>query len=186
MSQDSTTRTAATGESPLVPGESGFDLVGWRGAEAGDRLALDEIGNDLSNLCRQAAEARLHARDAQSKHASDTEKLLLNLLEVTDAFERVLARIHDKQDGLDQQVKKWVGNFSTVYRMLMQILTDCGVSRIETIDDGFDSRWHSAADVVQDPSRSEGAIVEISRVGYSWHGKVLRKSEVSVVRNAVE
>ena len=166
-------------------GENEFALVGWCGRAAGTDVALDILDKDIGDLLRQAADAGARCQDVQSMHAAETEAMLLSLLQVMDAFERVLGRIHGKRDELDMQVKKWVGNFRTIHRMLAQILTDCGVSRIKNVEDGFDPRYHTASDTVADPSRADGTILDTSCSGYFWRGKVLRKAEVSVVRNPV-
>ena len=186
MTRGSRTPSALRPVDQPYSGETKFDLVGWRAPASGEWGALDTIGEDLCEIFRQAAEADVRRQDGESEHASKTERMLLSLLDVMDAFERVLGRIHSKRDELDRQVKKWVGNFRTIHRMLSQILTDCGVSRIETVEDEFDPRWHTSTDILQDPSRPDGTIVGTSRAGYFWHGKVLRKAEVSVVRNVAE
>ena len=111
------------------------------------------------------------------------EEILLPILEAIDAFERVFRSIHSRQDEVSRQMKIWVGNFRTVKRLLDALLEQEGVKPIENLQGGFDPHWHKVADTVSDPSKPDGAIVEETRRGYVRGTKILRKSEVVVVRN---
>ena len=80
-------------------------------------------------------------------------------------------------------MKKWIGNFRTVYRLLDKVLSEQGVTKIESLDQAFDPHWHKVVGTVVDPSKQDGTIVEETKRGYVWQNQILREAEVIVVRN---
>jgi molecular chaperone GrpE len=132
---------------------------------------------------RQLAEARALSAEVERQSGRAIEQILLRLLDVTDAFERVFRHIQSKADFVTPQMKIWIGNFQAVYRVLDDILIEQGLTPIENLDQGFDPHWHKVVDLVDDPTKKPGTIVEEVNRGYVWHTHVLRKAEVVVVRN---
>ncbi len=144
---------------------------------------LVQIEQGIRQLMLQVAEDAAKVREDERERKAETRKLLLELLEVIDAFERVFRSIHAKKDDITPQMKIWTGNFRTVRKMLDSIVASRDVVRIENLDSGFDPQWHKVAEVVTDPEKPDGTIVEEVKAGYVWLGDVLRKTEVTVVRN---
>jgi molecular chaperone GrpE len=157
-------------------------VYAWRDGDSPDRLAV--IKQEIRGLMRQLAEAKHALSEQERKHTEEARRNLLNLLEVLDAFERVSRSIHAKQDLVSPQMKIWIGNYSTVRRLLERFLSEQGITRIEILDQTFDPQWHKVADIVADSTKSDGTITEEVKKGYVWHNQVLRKAEVVVVRNA--
>jgi molecular chaperone GrpE len=81
-------------------------------------------------------------------------------------------------------MKIWIGNYSTVRRLLERFLSEQGITRIEILNQTFDPQWHKVADIVADSTKPDGTITEEVKKGYVWQNQVLRKAEVVVVRNA--
>jgi len=148
-----------------------------------DTVPMASIEGDIRGLMKKLGEADF-ALSKQEKESQDrTKKLLLSLLDIMDSFERVFDAVHNKPDLVTKQMKKWIANFRTIHRMLRQVLSDQGVTRIENLDQGFDPQWHKVLETVDDPAQEEGAITEEVKAGYVWHGVILRKAEVMVVRH---
>jgi len=164
-------------DEPLLPAS------GW-GEEPGWWERAGALRRDLVKCAREAAEAKFAAGEAEKAAHEHRRKELLALLEITDAFERVFRAIESKKDLVNRQMKKWIGNFRTVYRMLGALLAREGVARMENLAEGFDPHWHKAVETIADPSQPDGTIVEEVQAGYMWRSEVLRKAEVKVVRNA--
>jgi len=154
-------------------------LHGWAPEDGPNRLAA--IADDIRKLMVDLAESEFERNAAKESNRTEKRRLLLAILEIMDAFERIFRSIHAKQDKVTPQMKKWVGNFRTIHRMLRGILAEEGVTRIENLERGFDPNWHRAIEAIQDKSRPEGTIAEETRAGYVWHEEVLRKAEVIVV-----
>lgn len=155
-------------------------LYGWK---SGDRFDHRVIEEDLRSLMRRLAEVKFEQRTEREQSHKEKAKLFLAILESMDAFERIFRNIHAKQDLVTPQMKKWVGNFRTIYRMLGSLLEEQGVVRIENLEEGFDPYWHRAMETVEDVTRPHGTIVEEIRPGHLWQGQILRKADVVVVRN---
>lgn len=172
--QSPTKDFAITGQ--LIP------LQAWKPEDGGAPLAV--IERDIRDLMHRLAEAEFSRSQQDRDHHEHTRNMLLSVLEVTDAFERVFRSVSAKQDKVTVQMKKWIGNFRTAYRMLRRVLTDQGVSRIENLEQGFDPRWHRAVETIEDMSRAEGTIVEEVLPGYVWRDELLRHAEVVAVLHA--
>ncbi|MDF2627224.1 MAG: Protein grpE [Symbiobacteriaceae bacterium] len=170
---------------PVLPiTEKPIPTPGWRPEEAADRAGA--IARETAQLMRRVAEAEFALNTSDEQRRKDQAKHLLSLLEVMDAFERVFRSIAAKDDQVTPQMRKWIGNFRTVSRLLHDVLSEQGVVRLENLADGFDPHWHRAIESRLDPDQPEGSIVEEVRPGYVWRGTVLRKAEVVVTRHTAD
>ena len=164
---------------PLAITEAPLPLVD--GQAAGTPLEAAEAV--VSGLIKRVGELEFAGQQAATAHKNVTRDILLSVMEVMDAFERVFRSIEAKRDQVTPQMNKWMANFRTIQRMLNRLLEDQGVAPIQNLEQGFDPRWHKVADIIVDPGRPEGTIAEEARRGYVWHGEVLRKAEVVVIRH---
>lgn len=144
--------------------------------------ALAYLGSDVEDLLNKLAKAEHDLQMENEAHEKEMRKILLGIINVMDSFNRVFASVDQKPDLVTKQMKKWLGNFRTIKKLLKQLLQKKGVSRIENLDEGFDPVWHTAVEVVEDETKPEGAIVEEEKPGYVWNNLVLRKSAVVVVK----
>ena len=149
-----------------------------------DVNAFEIIEQDIRDMMHNIAEAEFSQSEQEKLNAEKIERLLLSIIEAMDAFDRVFGSIRAKQEQVDRQMKKWMGNFRTIRRMLNKILTEQGVSIVENLDQGLDPHWHRISETVEDFAKPDGTIIEELLKGYVWHNKILRKAEVVVVRNA--
>jgi molecular chaperone GrpE (heat shock protein) len=152
-------------------------------APENDAGTLQAIEQDIRDMLRRIADSELSLLEHKKQDSEKTRRLLLSIIEAMDAFDRVFKSIREKGDQVDRQMKKWIGNFRTIQRMLNTILTEQGVSAIENLDREFDSHWHKVAETVVDRSKPDGTITEELLKGYIWQNQILRKAEVIVVRN---
>jgi len=152
-------------------------------AAAGSNPPLAVLEEDVRVLMKRLGEADFALSEQQKSSQSGAKKLLLALLEIMDSFERVFEAVHGKPDLVTKQMKKWLSNFRTIHRMLRQVLSDQGVTKIENLDQGFDPQWHKVYETVDDSSMEEGTITREVKAGYIWNGVLLRKAEVEVVRH---
>lgn len=150
---------------------------------AGDVAPLDAVIGNIGALMRRVAELELVIAEERRSRDKATEKLLLQVLEAIDGFERVFHAVQAKEDQVTKQMKIWLGNFRTIKRMLENILSEHQVTPIQNLDAGFDPRWHRVSETVEDPSRPDGAIAQELTRGYVRGKDILRKSEVVVVKN---
>jgi len=144
--------------------------------------ALVYLEGDVGDLLRKLAKAEHDLQMKNEAHEKEMRKVLLGIINVMDSFDRVFVSVEQKQDLITKQMKKWLSNFRTIEKLLKQLLRDKGVSRIENLDEGFDPEWHTAVEVVEDETKTEGTIVEEEKPGYVWNNIILRPSEVVVIK----
>ena len=164
--------------------EKPIPLHAWKPEDSQESLRV--IEQDIRNLMRRLAEVQFSHAEQEKQQAEKMQRLLLALVEVTDAFARVFRNIHAKEELVTPQMKIWSGNFRSVCRLLESVLSEQGVVKLDNLDAGFDPRWHKPAGFVDDPTKAEGTIVEEVLRGYLWQNQLLRKAEVIVVRHAGE
>lgn len=161
--------------------ETLMPLAAWKDGDIAS--PVEAVSADFGRLLREIAELKLAAAEAKREEEKRLEKLLLEILDAIDGFERVFRAVQAKEGEVTKQMKIWLGNFRTIRRLLDNILDEQGVTPIVNVDQGFDPQWHKAAETVADPSRPDGTIAEEIRKGYLRGKNILRKSEVVVVRN---
>jgi molecular chaperone GrpE len=96
-------------------------------------------------------------------------------LDLGDALARALAQ-------LGCVPGQWASGVCEVAKLFEDLLAKSGVRRIQQVDT-FDPALHEALAVVRDPTRPDGAIVEVSRSGWTLDDRLLRPAGVVVVRN---
>lgn len=109
-------------------------------------------------------------------YAYAAEKIVNQLLEVMDNFERALE--HMEEEG--------PGNFSEgmamIYKQLKGVLEKNGVEAIEAQGMPFDPNFHNAVMTEESDSFESGTVTEVLQKGYLLNKKVIRPSMVKVAR----
>lgn len=158
--------------------EQPLPATGWDG---NSDAPLAVIERDARDLLRETGRLRSRAQEQERTSGKRERELLLELVAVVDAFERVFRNLADRQQEMDRRAKIWIGNFRTVYRLVRRTLEDGGVVPMEVLDNSFDPRWHQVARAVRDDSQPTGTIIEEVDRGYFLGDTVLRKASVVVV-----
>jgi molecular chaperone GrpE len=132
-------------------------LANWQRAEA-----------DFTNYKRRMEQERDEARRMANA------ALIINILPVLDDLERALASLDIRLVGLT-----WFDGIRLIYRKLLLVLENAGVSQIEAEGQTFDPRFHEAVMHGEGP---EGKVVAEVQRGYKLHDRVLRPAMVVVGR----
>ena len=152
---------APEGEAVKAQDDAQKYLDNWRRAEA-----------DLQNYKRRAEQERDESR--RFAHAS----LIINLLPIVDDFERAFASLDMRLAGLS-----WFDGIRLIYRKLLALLENAGVTPIETEGQPFDPRFHEAVAHVEG---EEGKVISEVQRGYKLHDRVLRPAMVVVGKGKAE
>ena len=136
-------------------------LDNWRRAEA-----------DLQNYKRRAEQERDESR--RFAHAA----LIINLLPIVDDLERAFGSLDARLAGLT-----WFDGIRLIYRKLLALLENAGVTPIETEGQAFDPRYHEAVAHVEG---EDGKVLAEVQRGYKLHDRVLRPAMVVVGKGAGE
>ena len=119
----------------------------------------------------------------QDKKSQDYIKsLLLCIIEVLDAFDRVLKNIESKGSDIDRQTKIWIGNFKSVYKLFERTLSEQGIAIIEAPDGKAIPGFHYIEGTQHVDGHKDGTIIEEIKKGYLWQGEVLREARVIVAK----
>jgi molecular chaperone GrpE (heat shock protein) len=141
------------------------------------------IEESTVGLMREVDKLKRDLANAKDQAQRDQEKMLLELLELMDAFDRIFANIEPRLENADRQARIWVGNFRTVRRILDTLLKKKNVAPIEAPEGIAIPGLHTIIETRDSLDLSEGTILEETLGGYLWQGKVLRKALVVAVKN---
>jgi molecular chaperone GrpE (heat shock protein) len=143
----------------------------------------DQVEQQVRQLIHDKGELESLLKNERRENNEKTRKLFLEIIDVCDAFDRFFKQVDELDAALSPDAKRLVGNIRTVERLLARTLKNNRVQEIHTETPYFDPHWHKIDEVVKDPTKDEGFIVEQVHKGYAWQGTVLREAVVRVVRN---
>lgn len=140
-------------------------------------LLKQEIEDLKDKKLRIAAEFENFRRRSFQEKAdwikNATERLILELCDVRDNFERALDP-ENKQDG--DSFKKGI---EMIFQQLDNVLKKEGVTKIEALEENFDPNFHEA--LAHIPSKlEENKIAAVIQNGYLMNDKVIRPARVAV------
>lgn len=110
-------------------------------------------------------------REQEEAHRAEVRALILRVLDVLDAMDRVL------RDGAAD------GSLLALRRKLVQALEHSGVHFLSTVGECFDPERHVAVEVRDEGASGEQVVAELVR-GCLWHDELLRPAQVVVCRPA--
>lgn len=105
------------------------------------------------------------------------EGLVSQLLPVIDNFERAL---HSAKDGGETQ--GFIEGVDMIFRQLLQILTNEGVTPIEAVGCKFDPNCHEAVMQIEEEGYEKDTVIEEFQKGYKFKEKLIRPSMVKVAK----
>lgn len=133
-------------------------LEGWQRAKA-----------DYANLKRETAVQQAELVE----YANET--LLLDFLPILDHLEQAMTHVPDAS-----RQEAWVVGLQHILREFQEALRQQGVEAIPTDGQRFDAERHEAISHEYREGVAAGTILAQSQTGYTYHGKVLRPSQVAV------
>ncbi len=111
-------------------------------------------------------------KDFEQFKQNATKKLLKQLLDLNDNFERALQSPDTLKEGIE-----------FIKQQLHKILEDNGVHHLDSVNQTFDPYKHEALFVAKDKNKPNNQIIEEYQKGYSLNGEILRHSKVKVNRH---
>ena len=140
----------------------------------------DEQIDDLTDrLKRQMAEfenfRKRTDKEKSQMYAMGAKSIVEKVLPVIDNFERGLAAVPD-----EQKEDAFVDGMNKIYKQMMAMLEEAGVTPIEAVGAEFNPDFHNAVMHIEDDSFGENMIAEELQRGYLYHDTVVRHSMVKV------
>lgn len=124
---------------------------------------------EFDNFRKRTEKEKSHMYEVGAKDVIE------KILPVVDNFERGLASVPE-----DRKSDPVIDGMEKVYRQLMTILTDLGVTPIEAVGEEFDPNYHNAVMHVEDEELGENVVAEEFQKGYMYRDTVIRHSMVKV------
>ena len=170
-----------TAETEETKADAEPDKKGFFGKKKEKKDKKDEQIAELTDkVKRQLAEFE-NFRNRTEKEKSQmymvgARDVIEKLLPVVDNFERGLMSIpEDQKDG------PVASGMEMIYKQLITVLTDLGVTPIEAVGQEFDPNFHNAVMHAEDEELGENTVSEEFQKGYKYKDAVLRHSMVKVV-----
>ena len=160
--------------------DAGTDKKGFFGKKKEKKDKKDEQIAELTDkLKRQLAEFE------NFRNRTDKEKSQMYAVGAKDVIEKILPVIDNFERGLksipeDQKDGPVASGMEMIYKQLITVLSDLGVTPIEAVGQEFDPNLHNAVMHADDEGLGENIVAEEFQKGYKYKDTVLRHSMVKV------
>lgn len=160
--------------------DAGTDKKGFFGKKKEKKDKKDEQIAELTDkLKRQLAEFE------NFRNRTDKEKSQMYAVGAKDVIEKILPVIDNFERGLksipeDQKGGPVASGMEMIYKQLITVLSDLGVTPIEAVGQEFDPNLHNAVMHAEDEGLGENIVAEEFQKGYKYKDTVLRHSMVKV------
>ena len=170
----------AQAEPETAEEDAGTDKKGFFGKKKEKKDKKDEQIAELTDkLKRQLAEFE------NFRNRTDKEKSQMYAVGAKDVIEKILPVIDNFERGLksipeDQKGGPVASGMEMIYKQLITVLSDLGVTPIEAVGQDFDPNLHNAVMHAEDEGLGENIVAEEFQKGYKYKDTVLRHSMVKV------
>ena len=159
--------------------ESSEDNASEATAEDNSKKAETEENSDAKYLRLMAEFQNYKKRVAKEKsdiHSYANEKIVTELLEVLDNFERALATDNSTD------VEGYAQGMKLIFDQLLGVLTKSGLVEVKALGEEFDPNMHNAVMTVDSEEYDSNKVCSVLQKGYTLNGKVIRPSMVTVAK----
>ena len=121
------------------------------------------------------------AKEKQDIHSYANEKIIRDLLEVLDNFERAISLMENgNPDVKSDENNAMQEGISLILSQLLEVLTKAGLEEIEALGQEFNPKFHHA--VLNEPSDEfkSGEVSKVLQKGYKLNDRVIRPAMVVV------
>lgn len=115
------------------------------------------------------------SKEATQRYDMGAMGVLEKLLPVIDNFERGLESVSEEEKD-----SAFVHGIEQIYKQLMAVMEDLGVTPMDAEGKEFDANLHNAVMHVEDDELGENIVAEEMQKGYMYKESVLRHSMVKV------
>ncbi len=119
------------------------------------------------------------------RNRTEKEKSQMYTIGAKDVIEKILPVVDNFERGIksipeEEREAPVASGMEMIYKQLMTVLTDLGVTPIEAVGQEFDPNLHNAVMHVENEELGENIVAEEFQKGYQYKDAVLRHSIVSV------
>ncbi|MFK7955569.1 MAG: nucleotide exchange factor GrpE [Lysobacterales bacterium] len=155
--------------------------------EAEDPAALLALAQaELKKAVDESLRARAEMDNVRKRAARDTdnarkfalEKLMTDMLDVTESLERGLLAAEGDQVTIEQMVE----GTDLTYKMLDKVLAKHGLETVAPENEPFDPERHEALSMIPTGDCEPDTVVQVVQKGYVLNGRLLRPARVLVAK----
>lgn len=119
------------------------------------------------------------------RNRTEKEKAHMYTVGARDVIEKILPVVDNFERGIksipeEEKEGPVASGMEMIYKQLMTVLTDLGVTPIEAVGQEFDPNFHNAVMHVENEELGENIVAEEFQKGYKYKDAVLRHSMVTV------
>lgn len=181
--QGETDRDLPETEEDLKPEKEGGQTEDAEKAEEGEAAGAEaQTAKDPEEEALNTKYMRLMAdfqnfkrrteKEKSDIYAFANEKIVKELLDVIDNFERALAAGNDGD--------KFLEGMEMILKQLLSVLERAGVSEIKCLGEDFDPNFHNAVMTEDSTEYESGKVTEVLQKGYILNSRVVRPAMVKV------
>jgi grpE len=170
-------KSADCSDEAKASGNPGEDTSSKSDAEAESKNAQPEEDGDAKYIRLMAEFQNYKKRVAKEKtdlHAYANEKIVTELLEVLDNFERALA------SDTSAEAEGYAQGMKLIFDQLLGVLTKSGLEEVKALGEDFDPNLHNAVMTVDSDEYDSNKVCNVLQKGYSLNGRVIRPAMVTV------
>ena len=144
-----------------------------------EKLANIEEEDNKTKYLRMAADfanyKKRSEREKSNIYAYANEKLITDMLEILDNFDRAFLQETCESDT-------FVEGMDLIYKQLLEVLQRAGLSEIGEKGQTFDPELHDALVMEASDEVESGQIIQVLKKGYMLNKKVIRHTLVKVAQ----
>ena len=165
-----------------------------------DEVAVEDVEGEVDEIItlqEELSAARIQADEyldgwqraradfANYKKRVERERSLAYQNASADIITRYLDVVDDMARALDNRPQEgegatWADGIELIYRKLLTILENAGVTLMQIEGEPFDPNLHEAISVEDNPDYESGQVIEVLKQGYMLGDRVLRPASVRV------
>ena len=121
------------------------------------------------------------AKEKQDIHSYANEKIIKDLLDVLDNFERAISLMENgNPDVKSDENNAMQEGISLILSQLLEVLTKAGLEEIEALGQEFDPKFHHAVLNEASDEFKSGEVSKVLQKGYKLNDRVIRPAMVVV------
>ena len=173
-----------TAETEETKADAEPDKKGFFGKKKEKKDKKDKKDEQIAELTDKVK--RQLAEFENFRNRTEKEKSQMYMVGARDVIEKLLPVVDNFERGLksipeDQKDGPVASGMEMIYKQLITVLTDLGVTPIEAVGQEFDPNFHNAVMHAEDEELGENTVSEEFQKGYKYKDAVLRHSMVKVV-----
>ena len=160
-----------------------------------EALSTEEEADDVDDTSKDSKDAKIADLEDRLKRQiaefdnfrkrTEKEKSAMFDMGARHIIEAILPTIDNFERGLktvpeDKEAKAFYDGIEMIYKQMLKVLSDVGVTAIDCLDKEFDLNLHNAVMHVEDEAYGNNIIIEEFQKGYKYKDTVIRHSMVKV------